>query len=124
MGFYDWDQIKPEAITPHYRRRVISDENITVAMVEVREGAVTRRHSHENEELIIVLKGSWRFYLPDGEVTLRTNQTLFIPPGVEHSSEVLEDTLAFDICTSVRPDWLTGEDRALHYDPDECLWAV
>ncbi len=38
----------------------------------------------------------------------------------------LEDTLAFDICASARPDWLSGEDRALalDYDPDECLWAV
>ncbi len=124
MSFYDWDKIKPEEITSRYRRKVASSENFTVAMVEVKEGAVTRRQSHENEELIIVLKGSWRFYLPDGEVTLRANQMLFIRPGVEHSSEALEDTLAFDICTSVRPDWLIGEDRALHCDPDEYLWAV
>ena len=126
MVFYDWERIKPEEITSYYRRRVAASENITVAMVEVTAGATARRHHHENEEVIIVLKGSWRFCLPNGDVTLRPNQMLFIPPGVEHSSEALEDTLAFDICAPARPDWLTGEDRALalDYDPDECLWAV
>ncbi len=126
MVFYDWERIKPEEITRYYRRRVAASENITVAMVEVTAGSTTRPHRHENEEVVIVLKGSWRFCLPNGDVTLRPNQMLFIPPGVEHSSEALEDTLAFDICASARSDWLTGEDRALalDYDPDECLWAV
>ena len=126
MVFYDWERIKPEEITRYYRRRVAASENITVAIVEVTAGATARPHRHENEEVIIVLKGSWRFCLPNGDVILRPNQMLFIPPGVEHSSEALEDTLAFGICASARPDWLTGEDRALalDYDPDECLWAV
>ena len=73
---------------------------------------------------MIVLKGAWRFYLPTGEVTLRANQMLAIPPGTEHSSEVLEDTVAIDICTPTRVDWSSGEDRFLHHDPDQLLWAV
>lgn len=124
MVFYDWERIKREEVTRHYRRRVAAGENMTVAMVEVTAGARTRPHRHESEEVIIVLKGSWRFRLPEGEVTLRPQQMLFIPPGVEHSSEALEDTLAFDLCPSARPNWLGGEEQALGYDPDECLWAV
>ncbi|MCI0488244.1 MAG: cupin domain-containing protein [Blastocatellia bacterium] len=124
MGFYDWDQMNPEEITELYRRKLAIGENVTVARVEVMEGAVTQTHSHESEEIVIVLKGAWRFYLPTGEVVLRPNQMLSIPPGVEHSSEALEDTVALDICTPARIDWLTGEDRFLHRDPDEVLWAV
>ena len=74
--------------------------------------------------MILVLKGSWRFHLPSGDVTLGVNQMLWIPPGVEHSSEALEDTVALDICAPTRPDWLNGADRSLHYDPDQSLWAV
>ena len=29
-----------------------------------------------------------------------------------------------DICAPTRPDWISGEDRPLHYDPDQSLWAV
>jgi quercetin dioxygenase-like cupin family protein len=124
MGFYDWDKMRPEEISELYNRKVALGENIVVARVEVKQWAVTHTHSHESEEVIIVLKGAWRFLLPEGEVTLRENQMLSIPPGVEHSSEALEDTLALDICTPTRLDWITGEDRFLHRNPDDFLWAV
>ena len=74
--------------------------------------------------MILVLKGSWRFHLLGGDVTLNVNQMLRIPRGVEHSSETLEDTVALDICAPVRADWISGTDQALHYDPDQSLWAV
>jgi len=95
-----------------------------VARVEVKQGAVTQPHRHESEEIILVLKGAWRFTLRHRDVTLRANQMLAIPPGVEHASEALEDTVAIDICTPRRMDWVTGEDRPLHRDPDDFLWAV
>jgi quercetin dioxygenase-like cupin family protein len=124
MGLYDWDRMEPEEITELYQRKVAIGESITVARVEVKEGAVTLSHSHENEEMILVLKGSWCFHLPGGDVTLVANQCLRIAPGIEHSSEALEDTVALDICAPARADWLNGSDRPLHYDPDQSLWAV
>jgi quercetin dioxygenase-like cupin family protein len=124
MGFFDWDTMKPEEITELYRRKVAVGENITVARVEVLQGATTQPHKHESEEVIVVLRGLWRFYLPSGDVTLGPNQVLSIPPGVEHASEALEDTVALDICSPARGDWLSGEDRFLHRDPDHLLWAV
>ena len=124
MGLINWDQMKTEEITDLYRRQVAIGESITVARVEVKEGAVTNPHSHENEEVILVLKGSWRFQLPGGAVTLGPNQVLCIPRGVEHSSEALADTVALDICSATRPDWVNGADWSLHYDRDQSLWAV
>ena len=124
MGFYDWDAIEPESISELYTRKMVRGQNMVVARVEVRQWAVTQPHKHDSEEVIIVLKGAWQFHLPTGDVTLRANQVLSIPPGVEHSSEALEDTVALDVCTPARLDWITGEDRLLHHDPDECLWAV
>ena len=124
MGLYDWDRMKAEEITDLYRRKVAIGETITVARVEVKKSAVTHPHSHENEEMILVLKGKWRFHLPTGDVTLGANQMLSIPQGVEHSSEALEDTVALDICAPARLDWLSGSDPSLHSDPDQSLWGV
>ncbi len=124
MCFYDWNNIEPAEITANYLRQVAAGKNVTVARVEVKEGAVTQAHSHRNEEIVMVLKGAWRFHLPDGERIVGPNQILLIPPGVEHSSEVLEDTVALDICAPARADWVTGEDQLLHDDPDQFLWAV
>ncbi|HMG32578.1 MAG TPA: cupin domain-containing protein [Blastocatellia bacterium] len=124
MGIYDWNKMMPEEISELYTRKVALGENLTVAMVNVKQWAVTQPHSHDNEEVVIVLKGAWKFHLPDGEVVLTANQMLHIPPGTLHSSEALEDTTALDICTPTRVDWITGEDRFLHQNPDDFLWAV
>lgn len=124
MGFYDLEKLKADEITELYSRKVALGENITIARIEVLKGATTQAHAHASEEVVIVLNGAWRFYMPDGEVTLIANQMLSIPPGIEHSSEALEDTVALDICTPARVDWLNGEDRFLHQDPDQLLWAV
>src|SRR5437879_10925200 len=105
MGFYDWDKIKPEELTRLSRSRIARSENVMLAEVEVRRGTTTPWHSHENEELVIVLKGAWRFYLPSGELTLEANQMLSIPAGAEHSSEGLADTrvAATSLATKLAP---------------------
>jgi len=124
MKIIDLDELENDQVTSSYLRKVVSGESLTVARVEVQQGEVTQPHSHESEEVIFVLQGAWTFNLPDGEVTVRSNQMLFIPPGVEHSSEVLEDTVALDICSKSRPDWHSGVDKSLHSNPAQNLWAV
>jgi quercetin dioxygenase-like cupin family protein len=124
MTLCDFNNVKAEDVSWRYRRKFSAGQNLSVAMVEVLRGATTLPHQHMNEEVVLVLEGSWRFYLRGEEVTLGANQMLSIPAGVEHSSVVLEDTVAIDICAPSRRDWLTGEDRALHQDPDQELWAV
>lgn len=123
MKTYDWEKIKTDQITGLYSRKVAIGDNVTVARLEAKKGAATGMHSHQNEEIILVLHGKWRFFLPTGDVTLEANQMLRIPPGMEHGSEVLEDVVAIDVCSPGRIDWLNGEDRSLHYD-EQYLWAV
>jgi mannose-6-phosphate isomerase-like protein (cupin superfamily) len=124
MHVYDWNSMQPEAVTELYRRTVAQGEKMSVARLEVAKGSSTRAHRHENEEVIILLKGCWRFHFVTGDVMLRPNQMLTITPGAEHSSEVLEDVVAIDVCSPAREDWLTGADHRLHNDPDQCLWGV
>ncbi len=124
MHHYDWEKIKTDHITAIYSRKIAVGDNVTVARLEAKRGATTRMHSHHNEEVIVVLKGKWRFLLPSGDVILTANQMLTIPAGVPHGSEVLEDAVALDLCSPTRYDWLSGEDRFLHSDPEQFLWAV
>lgn len=124
MSVYDWNVIVPAEVTDGYLRQVALGKSIAVARIEVNRGAVTQPHKHANEEAVMVLKGAWRFTLPTGDVVVGPNQMLLIPPDTEHSSEALEDTVALDICAPARFDWTSGEDRTLHCDPDQFLWAV
>ena len=124
MAIYDLNKMRHDYLTPEYRRKVATGDNLMLARLEVKQGAVTKAHRHDHEEVILLLKGSWRFQLPTGVVTLFPNQVLTIPRGVEHSSEVLEDVVAIDVCTPQRKDWISGDDRRLHTQTDEGLWAV
>ena len=111
MTFCDWNQVKAEEVSWRYQRKAVEAGPLAVAMLEVLKGATTYPHAHANEEVVLVLKGAWKFFLPGKEVTLRANQMLWIPAGTEHSSVAMADTLAVDICSSARPDWRTGEDH-------------
>jgi len=124
MQFYDLNELEEDEVNTSYFRKAVYGESMTLARVDVRQGETTQPHSHQTEEMIFVLKGCWLFHLPDSDIELRENQLLRIPAGVEHSSEVLEDTIALDICSQYRADWLTGQDKALHNNPEQYLWAV
>lgn len=124
MKFYDLNKLEPDEVNPAYLRKAIYGDSLAVGRLEVQKGSVTQPHSHDTEEMILVLQGAWLFHLPDGDVILEANQMVCIPAGVEHSSEVLEDTVAIDICSTVRNDWRTGQDKQLHDNPEQFLWAV
>ena len=124
MKFYDLNTLENDEVNSSYLRKAVYGESLSVAKVEVKEGETTQKHSHETEEVIFVLKGAWLFHLPEGEVVVRENQLLCIPPDVKHSSEVLEDTIALDICSKNRPDWVSGQDKSLHTNTEQFLWAV
>lgn len=124
MKFYDLNKLESDEVSACYLRQAVYGDSLSVAKVEVQQGEITLTHSHDTEEVIFVLKGSWLFHLPDGDVTLSGNQLLCIPAGVEHSSEVLEDTTALDICSKYRADWLSGQDKILHDNPEQFLWGV
>lgn len=124
MKVVDMNTLEGDSVNPQYSRKAVYGDALTVAKIEVMKGEVTLPHSHDTEEMIYVLKGSWLFHLPDGDAIIGDNQMLCISAGVEHSSEVLEDTIAIDISSNTRPEWRSGQDRILHTNPEQSLWAV
>src|SRR5690349_17633315 len=124
MKVYDLNTLDGDVLNESYHRQAVYGQSVSVARLEVNKGEVTQPHSHDTEEVIYLLKGRWLFHLPDGDVTLTDNQMLCIPASDIHSSEVLEDSIAVDICSNIRPDWRSGQDRILHTNPEQFLWAV
>jgi len=124
MRFYDLNKLDGDAVNPRYSRKAVYGDSVSVAKLEVMKGEVTQPHSHNTEGMIFVLKGAWLFHLPDVDVLLEDDQILCIPAGVMHSSEVIEDTIAIDIGSNHRTDWRSGQDRILHTNPEQFLWAV
>ena len=123
MNFYDWSDEKTRTEVGGYKRGVAVGENIMMAHVELEAGAITAPHCHAYEEIIYVVHGKWQVNLDGKPIELKANQTLVIPPNVEHSSVALEATLAV-VSTNYRPEWRENSDYWLHYKPEDHLWAV
>ena len=113
MQLYNWQQIEAEQLNPKVSRKVVHAGRITVCKLQLKTGAVVQMHSHENEQITMLESGALRFIFPDSEKVLRAGDVLPIPPHVPHKVEALEDSVATDLFSPIREDWIKGEDAYL-----------
>jgi quercetin dioxygenase-like cupin family protein len=123
MKYYDWDRHDERSHTDGYSRGVAVGENLMMAHVRLDGGAITATHSHPHEEIIYVVSGRWQLTVADRVFILEANQSLVVPPNIEHSSLALTETLAV-VATNYRPEWSENSDFWLHYNNENHLWMV
>jgi quercetin dioxygenase-like cupin family protein len=110
---YNWSAVAEEQLNPLLGRKVIHGRNITVARIRLRKYAVVPMHSHPSEQITMLESGLLRFVISGKEQTLRAGESLEIPPDEPHMVEALEDSLAVDLFSPVRDDWIRGDDTYL-----------
>ena len=110
METYHWDQVKKDQMNPLLARQAIHTESMTVSRLDMRKGCFVPEHSHHNEQLSTIETGRVKFALGGREVILGPGQLLRITPHLPHSAEALEDTIAVDIFSPPREDWIRGDD--------------
>jgi quercetin dioxygenase-like cupin family protein len=113
MTVYDWNTVPEEQMNPRLSRKVIHTAAMTIARITLQKYAVVPTHSHVNEQVSMVQRGALKFVLGPEERTLRPGEILHIPSGVEHSVEALEESVAVDLFTPAREDWIQGDDAYL-----------
>jgi unsaturated pyranuronate lyase len=113
MTLYNWNQITEEPLNPMATRQMIHGASITIARLRTRKGSIVPTHSHVNEQITTMEKGSMLFVTPTEKIVVRAGESLVIPPNVPHSVESLEDCVAVDIFSPVREDWVRGDDAYL-----------
>ncbi len=113
MSHVNWDRIEEEQLNPLLARKVIHGGNITVARIRLRKLAVVPVHSHVNEQITMVESGRLRFVVDGKESVLGPGDVLPLAPNVPHMVEALEDSVAVDLFSPVREDWIRGDDSYL-----------
>jgi quercetin dioxygenase-like cupin family protein len=114
--WYRWEDMPREKLTELLDRRFITCERVMLAQVGLKKGCVVVRHSHENEQVSYVLQGALRFWLGEREEeerVVKAGEVMHVPPNLPHKVEALEDTLALDVFSPPRQDWLDGTDSYL-----------
>ncbi len=104
--FQDISAIGPQQIWDGVRGRVVHGEQLTMGVVELDPDGVVPLHSHENEQLGVVLSGSLTFRIGDEARELGPGGTYRIPGGTPHEAKVgPEGAVVVDIFAPVREDW-------------------
>ena len=114
MAIHRWDDEPVEQLTPTVGRQVVHTDGMTIARIHLRAGAVVRRHEHPHEQVATVLEGRLRFVVGDDAPEVGVGESMFVPSGVPHEVEALEDSLVLDVFAPVRDDWIRGDDAYLH----------
>ena len=113
MQQFDWSQLPQEQVNQKFSRKFFSGQNITLAQLFLKKGCIVPEHRHLSEQISFIVTGRLHFTLEGREVIRTSNQLICIPSHVPHSVEAIEDTLAYDIFSPIREDWIRGDDAYL-----------
>ncbi len=113
MKLHRWNEIQEEPLNALLVRRVLHTARLTIARLNLKQGCLVPRHSHENEQVSTVESGKLRFIYPGGEIEVGAGESLEIPSGLPHEVIALEDSVVLDLFAPRREDWISGDDAYL-----------
>ena len=106
-AFADLEGLGPQDIWNGVSVRAVHGERITFGIVELDADAAVPEHSHENEQLGIVLSGSLTFRIGDETRTLGSGDTYVIPANLPHevTATGADGAVVIDVFAPIRADW-------------------
>ncbi|MBL8179694.1 MAG: cupin domain-containing protein [Bryobacterales bacterium] len=113
MPVQRWKDAEREQMNPQVVRQVLHGQNITIARLELKKGAVVPEHHHVNEQIANVMEGAIVFHVGGEEHVVNAGESFLVPPNVPHKVSVLEDAVVYDVFSPIREDWLRGDDAYL-----------
>ncbi len=81
-------------------------ENSLLTQFHLKEGSILPKHSHPQEQTGYMLSGKLMLVIDNEEFIAEPGDTWSIPGDVEHWAEVLEDSVAIEVFSPVREDYL------------------
>ena len=107
MGAFDeLDALPLQRIWERIAARSLHGERLTLSVVELDPGAVVAEHSHDNEQLGVVLSGSLVFRIGDEARELAAGALYRIPSNTPHEVEIgPEGAVVIDVFSPVRSEW-------------------
>lgn len=105
-AFADIADIAPQQIWAGVLGRVVHGERLTMALVELDPGSVVPEHSHENEQVGILLRGSLDFRVGSETRELGPGGTWRILADTPHEVRTgPEGAVLIEIFSPPRDDW-------------------
>ena len=105
-AFSDLGTVVPQQIWDGVVGRTVHGERVTFSLVELEPGVSVPEHSHENEQVGMVLSGSLTFTVGDETREVGPGQAWCITGHVPHSVVTgPEGAVVVEVFSPVRADW-------------------
>jgi quercetin dioxygenase-like cupin family protein len=91
------------------RKTLVQGEKTLMTEFRLRQGAVLPRHAHPHEQTGYLVAGRIRLSIGTEENEAQAGDSWCIPGGVEHGAYILEDSVAIEVFSPVRDDYLRRE---------------
>ena len=111
-----WSDLDLHKVTAMVSKKVIAGDRQRLVQAYHKRGAQVPMHAHSHEQMVYVLQGALRCMVGTRDVTVREGEVLYVPAGVPHQAEALDDT--FDLVVSISDRGFAPNPRAgLRGDP-------
>jgi len=88
------------------RRTLVWGDDMLLAEMTIPKGTRAPRHSHVHEQVGYLVKGRLEFIVGDERAVLEAGAGYRVPSNVPHEVHALEDSVALDIFSPVREEYL------------------
>ncbi len=93
---FNWDEVPAEGDT-RVTRQAFAGDGVSLRRVSIKAGATAGRHSHEHEQVVLVLAGTGRLECEAGPVALRPDTVVHLRAGAWHSAAFDTDTVLLEV---------------------------
>lgn len=90
------------------QKTLVHGEKTLMTEFVLAEGRQLPKHNHPHEQTGYLLQGHIRLTIGSKEYDVLPGDSWCIPGGVEHGAEIVEDSVAIEVFSPVREDYLPG----------------
>jgi len=103
-----WSDLAMEEVRPGVSRCGFGNERVMLVMNRLEPGMEPRPHSHDFEQIALVVEGTVRFTVDGETYDVSEGEVLLIPAGAQHFGEVLGErpALNLDVFAPAREDYM------------------
>jgi len=81
-------------------------ENSLLTRFHLKKGSILPLHSHPQEQTGFMVSGKMKLFIGENEFLAEPGDTWSIKGNIEHRAEILENSVAIEVFSPVREDYL------------------
>jgi quercetin dioxygenase-like cupin family protein len=87
-------------------KTICNGDSTLMTEFRLRKGALLSEHSHPNEQTGYLVRGRMKLHIDDTARELEPGDSWCVASGLKHHAEILEDSIAIEIFSPVREDYI------------------